>query len=146
MDPMDMENMTEEQMQWLLESFGEQEKQKELEQRIAQARALRGGAGPEGRQAGGVYVAANPLEHIGAAMQNWQRERELTGGGMIGKAIDKWKAKRDPTYKAPVSLEQQLRDVNAGLGQRAVDYGKGVFGRKPQPQPDPFDSYSKLDY
>lgn len=44
-----------------------------LDKKLAQAEALRNQMfrSPEGRQAGNVYVAANPLEHIGNFMQGY---------------------------------------------------------------------------
>lgn len=35
---------------------------------------------PRGRYAGGMYVAANPLEHIGAGMQNYQASKQYKQG------------------------------------------------------------------
>ena len=42
------------------------------DEQLATAQALRNTSGPEGRQAGRVFVAANPLEHIGAAYKQRQ--------------------------------------------------------------------------
>lgn len=42
------------------------------DEQLATAQALRGTPTPEGRQAGRVYVAANPLEHINSAYKQHQ--------------------------------------------------------------------------
>jgi hypothetical protein len=42
---------------------------------MSRADALRMGA-PQGRQAGGMYVAANPLEHVGQMVHNKMRNDE----------------------------------------------------------------------
>jgi hypothetical protein len=42
---------------------------------------------PQGREAGGVYVAANPLEHIASAANNYQqRQRAEAGEGELASA------------------------------------------------------------
>lgn len=52
-----------------------------MEDQIARAQALRdANVTPEGRNAGRVFVAANPLEHLGKGIKDYQygkREREL---------------------------------------------------------------------
>lgn len=41
-----------------------------------QASAMRDAPGPQGRAAGNVYMAANPLEHIGAGVQKYRAGRQ----------------------------------------------------------------------
>ena len=53
-----------------LQNFGLQLEEGELTDQMAYADALRQKT-PEGRDSGRVYTAANPLEHLGAGMQNW---------------------------------------------------------------------------
>ena len=55
----------------LLGTFGDQMELDTLEKQMAQAEALRQAA-PEGRQAGRVYVAANPLEHLGKGIGDYK--------------------------------------------------------------------------
>jgi hypothetical protein len=43
----------------------------------ATAEALRYQDSPEGRQAGRVYVAANPLEHLGRGIQQYKAQKQL---------------------------------------------------------------------
>ena len=54
----------------LMQQFGLQLKEQELTDQMAFADALRRKT-PEGRDNGRVYSAANPLEHIGTAWQNY---------------------------------------------------------------------------
>lgn len=57
----------------LLGTYGDQMELSALDEQMAKADALRSlEGGPEGRQAGRVYVASNPLEHVGKAMQQWE--------------------------------------------------------------------------
>lgn len=48
-----------------------------LNEQAARAQALRDTATPEGREAGGMYVAANPLEHLGAGLQRYKGYKDL---------------------------------------------------------------------
>ena len=68
--------------EFLLSTYGNKMELDALEKQAERVRALRRES-PEGREAGRVYVAANPLEHIGAAWQNYnvmKKERELEEG------------------------------------------------------------------
>jgi len=44
---------------------------------MTRADAVRQGEGPRGRYAGGMYVAANPLEHIASGMQKYQANKDF---------------------------------------------------------------------
>jgi hypothetical protein len=55
----------------LLGTYGDQMELSNLEKQMAAAEALRMGT-PEGRQAGRVYVAANPLEHLGKGIGDYK--------------------------------------------------------------------------
>jgi hypothetical protein len=55
----------------LLGTFGDQMELSNLEKQMAAAEALRMGT-PEGRQAGRVYVSANPLEHLGKGIGDYK--------------------------------------------------------------------------
>ncbi len=48
-----------------------------LDQQIQQASALRGSPGPQGRQAGNFYMAANPLEHAAHALQGYKAQNDM---------------------------------------------------------------------
>jgi len=80
MEAYGLENMTEEDLQKLVELGVIDDKMAENARQMQLAEQLRYRAGPEGRQAGRVYVAANPLEHIGRGMEQYQaikRQKEL---------------------------------------------------------------------
>jgi len=74
---MDELDITDDEMQALIrlgiipEELAENRRQSEL------AEALRYGEGPEGRQAGRVYVAANPLEHITRGAQRFKAAKDM---------------------------------------------------------------------
>jgi hypothetical protein len=55
----------------MLGTYGDQLEIGALEKQMEQANALRQ-ATPEGRQAGRVYVAANPLEHLGKGIGDYK--------------------------------------------------------------------------
>jgi hypothetical protein len=55
----------------LLGTYGDTQEIDALEKQMAQAEALRM-ATPEGRNAGRVYVAANPLEHLGKGIGDYR--------------------------------------------------------------------------
>lgn len=48
-----------------------------LAEQIAQADYMRSAPGPEGRDSGRIYTAANPLEHVGNFMQKYAAHRDL---------------------------------------------------------------------
>lgn len=55
----------------MLGTYGDQMEVGALEKQMAAAEALRMGT-PEGRNAGRVYVAANPLEHLGKGIGDYK--------------------------------------------------------------------------
>lgn len=71
---------------------------------MAQAAALRKTATPQGRQAGRLFVAANPLEHIGAGMSKYAGMRD---GKLAQEALT------EATNKQGASVLQQALDVQA---------------------------------
>lgn len=68
----------------LLATYGDQLEMSDFEKQMARVQALRDQLpDAEGRQAGRVYVAANPLEHLGKGVADYRmrkREKELQGG------------------------------------------------------------------
>ena len=72
---MDISQLSPEEIQQILSISSFPEEQDLLKQQLAQAESLRVGT-PRGTQAGRVYVAANPLEHIGAFMQNRNAQKQ----------------------------------------------------------------------
>ena len=75
------------------------------------AEALRSTATPEGRSAGGIYVASNPLEHLGAIGDKaWGRKVAREVRGQEG-ALDQTEAEK---AQAQMELEQaRLADQQA---------------------------------
>ena len=67
---------TPEQIEAVMQMFGAQEEGQYAQQDLAQAQALQNAPGPRGRHAGRTYVAANPLEHLGTALQRYGGRRD----------------------------------------------------------------------
>ena len=63
----------------LMTTYPEQMEYDSLEKQRELANALRYREGPEGRSYGGVYTAANPLEHIGRGIQQYKAGKRLKG-------------------------------------------------------------------
>lgn len=103
-------DMDPEVLEWLLQAYGGQLQGGELDDKLAQARALRdrGLNQPEGRRAGRTYVSQNPLETIGA-----------TAMGIKGIRDEK-------------SLLEERRKLNKEQGDRAARYGADMFKRRGQ--------------
>jgi hypothetical protein len=105
----DLQNLSEEDIQRLMELGIIPPQLEDLKQQMSLAQAVKDRQTPQGTQAGRMYVAASPLEHLAHAMQ----------GIKAGKDIDK------------ARLEQQKL-----LAQQVA--GRGLFFNKyRQPQVDP---------
>lgn len=68
-DFLNVEDLSQEDLDAILGLGAAEEEGVQLENQLAQALKLRNKPGPEGRGYGGVYVAANPLEH---AVHAWE--------------------------------------------------------------------------
>lgn len=101
-----MDDIDPEMLGWLLEAYGGQLEGGEIDDQLAQARALRdrGMDQPGGRQAGRVFVAQNPLETLAATMQGRKGMREEE------------------------ELMKRRRELNTEQGRRAAEYGARAFG------------------
>lgn len=77
MEAYGLEDMTEEDLQKLVELGVIDEQMAENQRQMRLAEELRFQKGPEGRQAGRTYVAANPLEHLGTGIQQWQAQKRM---------------------------------------------------------------------
>lgn len=66
---LNVEDLSEEDIDAILGLGTSEQRGSQLEQQLALAQKLRNSPGPEGRGYGGVYTAANPLEH---AVHAWQ--------------------------------------------------------------------------
>lgn len=78
MEAYGLEEMTEEDLAKLVELGVIDENMAENARQMQLAEKLRyGTASPEGRQAGRVYVAANPLEHLGRGLEQWNAQKKM---------------------------------------------------------------------
>lgn len=95
-------------MAQLLGTQGDLRQISRLEKQLEEARALRDTAMPQGRQAGRVYVAPNPLESIGAMMKmarGYRDERDIQRGV------------RNPGYGPGVTTTPQPEYSKEGIDQ-----------------------------
>ena len=116
-----------------------------LDEQMAYAQGLRDTAGPEGRQAGRVYVAANPLEHLGTYL------RRRRGNQEVGRVEGERTAAMDRRDQAATAIaEIQAADRRAYMdalrGPRELQGppeppvaspAPTVVAAQPQPQPQP---------
>jgi len=77
MEAFGLEQMSEEDLQKMVELGIIDEQMAENARQMAVQEGLRYQAAPEGRQAGRVYVAANPLEHIGKGLEQYNAQRKM---------------------------------------------------------------------
>ena len=73
----DLDNLSEEELQQLIALGSLPDEQNALQDQIKQAQMIRNRQAPQGTQAGRVYVAANPLEHLAYAMQGIKADRDI---------------------------------------------------------------------
>lgn len=89
MEAYGLEQMTDEDLQKLVELGVIDENMAENQRQMRLAEQLRYQASPEGRMAGRVYVAANPLEHLGKGLEQWNAQKRMkeleTQRGEMGK-------------------------------------------------------------
>lgn len=67
---------TEDQIRMIMELGGLNSENSQLDKQQAYADKLRDTGIPEGRSVGNVYVAANPLEFLGAGMRQYQGQKQ----------------------------------------------------------------------
>lgn len=89
---------TEEQIKMILGLAGLEEDKGTLSTQFEMARALRNPQGPEGRQAGNVYVASNPLEHVGDVGNYYTGTRGVNAIYARQKALQDEQMKRRMEY------------------------------------------------
>lgn len=73
----DLDNLSEEDLQKLLELGSVPNEQSSLNDQIKQAQMLRNRQAPQGTDTGRVYVASSPLEHMAYAIQGIKAGRDL---------------------------------------------------------------------
>jgi len=100
-----LERSKEAELAAYLSQFDLQLQEQELVDKMAYADALRRKA-PEGRDSGRVYTAANPLEHIGTAWQNYN------------------------AMKMRKKAEEDRRTANAARGTNVKDVGMKLLKRE----------------
>lgn len=79
MDELSIQELSDEDLNRLIELGVIPEEQAQLAKQIQQAQMLQQQQGPQGRQTGGIYTAANPLEFVGAGLQQYagiRKERQ----------------------------------------------------------------------
>lgn len=103
-----------------------QDEMAQLDEQMGYAEGLRSTAGPEGRAAGRVYVAANPLEHLSAVLD---RRR---GGKEVGRLNDERTAAMDKRDQASTAIA--LAEMNARQNALRGSNAAPVQG-PPQPSP-----------
>jgi hypothetical protein len=81
MDELSVQDMGDEELAQLLALSGIPDQQAQLMRQQIMAQRLQQTPTPQGRQAGGAFVAANPLEFLGAGMQQFagmRKEQDAT--------------------------------------------------------------------
>jgi hypothetical protein len=73
----DLANLSEEDIQQLMELGVIPDQQSSLNDQIQQAQKIRNRGAPQGYDTGRVYVAANPLEHLAYALQGIKAGRDI---------------------------------------------------------------------
>lgn len=115
---MSIEDITPEQLELLKRLGIIPEELEDIQLQLEQANLLRNAAGPEGRDSGRVYTAANPLEHIGSLMQKYNANKQATGleakrSGLVGEMGKGRSAALDSLYAA--ALRKKMEKL--GLSQ-----------------------------
>lgn len=124
----DLDNLTEEQLQQLMQLGAIPDEQSSLEDQIKQAQMIRNRRAPSGTDTGRVYVAASPLEHLAYALQ----------GIKAGKDLEKLRGEQQSLLKQQTSGRQAY--IEALLGRLRMGRGPHSFSvRGPRMQDVPVD-------
>lgn len=124
----DLDNLSEEDLQKLLQLGVIPDEQSSLDDQIKQAQMVRNRRAPQGTDTGRVYVAASPLEHIARVME----------GIKAGKDLDKLRGDQQSLLQQQVSGRQSYMD--ALLGRLRGGSGKHSYTtRGPRMQDVPVD-------
>lgn len=89
----------------------------QLEKQLEQANALRNQPMPEGREAGRLYVAANPLEHLGTGLQKFAAMRDAK---RLQHGV------RNPGYGPGVTRTPQPEWSQEGIDQKVKRVGEST--------------------
>jgi hypothetical protein len=124
----DLDNLSEEDLQKLLQLGVIPDEQSSLDDQMKQAQMIRNRQAPRGTDTGRVYVAASPLEHIAYAMQ----------GIKAGRDMDKLRDQQQSLLQQQISGRQSYMD--ALLGRLRGGQGKHSFSiKRPEMANVPFD-------
>jgi len=125
-NPMAPTVMTPEMISAMTGTYGYQLELNCLDEQMAKAEALRNAPGPEGRDSGRVYTAANPLEHIGAGIQKYRAGRDMQ---QIDEGV------RNPGYAPGITNTAQPEfskmgrtGLRARIGENVSKYGQNIPG------------------
>lgn len=121
-DFLNVEDLSEEDIDAILGLGTGEDQAAQLEQQLAVAQGIRGRSGPEGRGYGGIYTAASPLEHAAYA---WQ-------GIQAGKDAEKLNAEQDALMQQQTDARRRFFEAmmlkQQPQQQAPQDYGPEAFG------------------
>jgi hypothetical protein len=112
-EPFDTSNMSEEDIQKLVELGVLDEDMAENKRQMELADKLRYAEAPEGRNSGRVYTAANPLEHVGHLMQQYR----------AGKKEEELEKARVGIGEKQTSARKSYWDMIRGARRKPIDVG-----------------------
>lgn len=112
MEAYGLEQMSEEELQKMVELGVIDEQMAENARQMALQEQLRYQAAPEGRQAGRTYVAANPLEHIGKGLEQYN----------AAKKIKELEAQRGVLEGKQTQGRQTYWDIIRGMRRKPQDF------------------------
>jgi len=124
-DFLNVEDMTDEDIDAILGLGTHEEKSAQLEGQLAQANKIRNRQGPEGRMYGRMYTAANPLEHIAHA---WQ-------GIEAGRDADRIAQEQDELMKQQIEARKRYFEAMMLRNQQPQEQPP-YQGYGPQPNPE----------
>ena len=94
----DLSNLSEEELQQLVSLGVIDDNMAENARQMKMQEELRYGAGPEGRDSGRVYTAANPLEHMGKLLQQYNAQKKMDELGQQRTAMGQQQTAGRGTY------------------------------------------------
>jgi hypothetical protein len=110
----DLDNLTEDQLQELMNLGIIPDQQTSLDEQINQAQRVRNREAPRGYDTGRVYVAASPLEHLAYALNGIKAEKDLKNLRSEQQGLLSQQASGRMTY-----LDALLGRLRAGRGNHS---------------------------
>lgn len=114
MEAYGLEQMTEEDLQKLVSLGVIDEQMAENARQMAVQEGLRNQAAPEGRQAGRTYVAANPMEHAGKLLEQYNAQKKM-------EALEK---ERGVMGQQQTEGRKSYWDILRGMRRKPQDFSK----------------------